>query len=361
LQLRREVETLIQNVHEFAAAGWEDDKKRAPVEKIIVFDEAQRAWDADRNRRKFSRDISEPNMLLEIMNRHQDWCVMVALVGGGQEIHDGEAGLAEWGRALLDKFPNWHIYMSTEALVGGAAVAGRPLFAEGERPTNTNTLDVLHLRVSTRSYRAQRLAEWCNALLEGDTESCRSMLKDDPEFPVYVTRNLSEARSWLRGKVRASERCGLVASSGALRLRAHGLELSSSFHRDYPYEYWFLNDANDTRSSFQLEVVATEFEIQGLELDFVGVCWGHDLLWDPTENCWSCRRFVGNKWQAIKSEPQRRYLTNSYRVLLTRARQGVVIWIPEGDGMDPTRDPKSLNVTANFLRAAGLKDLSPNL
>jgi hypothetical protein len=148
LQLRREVETLIQNVHGFAAAGWEDEEKRAPVEKIVVFDEAQRAWDADRNRRKFKRDISEPNMLLEIMNRHQDWCVMVALVGGGQEIHDGEAGLAEWGRALLDKFPDWHVYASTEALVGGAAVAGRPLFAEGEGLANTNTLDVLHLSLS---------------------------------------------------------------------------------------------------------------------------------------------------------------------------------------------------------------------
>ena len=188
LQLRREVETLIQNVHEFAAAGWEDEKQRAPVEKIIVFDEAQRAWDADRNRKKFKRDISEPNMLLEIMNRHQDWCVMVALVGGGQEIHDGEAGLEEWGRAPLGKFSIWHVYVSTEALVGGAAVAGRPLFAEGERPTNTNTLDVLHLRVSTRSYRAQKLAEWCNALLEGDAQSCRSMIEGDVGFPVYLTR-----------------------------------------------------------------------------------------------------------------------------------------------------------------------------
>jgi hypothetical protein len=184
------------------------------------------------------------------------------------------------------------------------------------------------------------------------------MIEGDAEFPVYLTRDLGHARHWLRRRVRASERCGLVASSGALRLRAHGLELSSSFHRDYPYEYWFLNDASDTRSSFQLEVVATEFEIQGLELDFVGVCWGHDFLWDPIEKCWRYRKFVGNKWQTIKPDRQQRYLRNSYRVLLTRARQGVVIWVPEGDRMDLTRDSKPLNDTANFLRAAGLKDLT---
>ena len=334
---------------------------RPPVEKIVVFDEAQRAWDADCNRRKFKRDISEPNMLLEIMNRHQDWCVMVALVGGGQEIHDGEAGLTEWGGRCWVNSQTGMCMRPLRRWLAVPAVAGRPLFAEGEGLANTNTLDVLHLRVSTRSYRAQRLAEWCNALLEGDAESCRSILEGDAEFPVYVTRELSQARRWLRGKVRASERCGLVTGSGALRLRAHGIELSSSFHRDYPYEYWFLNDASDTRSSFQLEVVATEFEIQGLELDFVGVCWGHDFLWDPREDCWSCRKFVGNKWKAIKSERQRRYLTNSYRVLLTRARQGVVIWVPEGDSMDATRDPKPLGDTANFLRAAGLTDLLPNI
>ena len=278
---RREVETLIQNIHVFAKYYWEESPNRQPHENIIVFDEAQRAWSAKKNKKKFGRDVSEPAMILQIMDRHPEWAVVVALVGGGQEIHDGEAGLAEWGRTLSEGFRHWRILASPEALEGGASVAGSKLF-DGDttadleiRPT-----PVLHLKISTRSYRAVAITEWSNELLRGNIHGALKALTGVERFPVVVTRDLTRAKDWLRNHTRGMARCGLVASSGAARLRAYGFETSTGFHRDYPYEYWFLNGPEDVRSSFQLEVVATEFEVQGLELDWVGLCWAE--TWNGT-------------------------------------------------------------------------------
>jgi hypothetical protein len=355
---RREVETLIQNIHVFAKYYWQESPSSPPHEKIIVFDEAQRAWGAKKNKRKFGRDISEPSMILTIMDRHPDWAVVVALVGGGQEIHDGEAGLAEWGRALSADFRHWRILASPEALEGGPSVAGSRLFerdsAEGLEILPT---PVLHLKISTRSYRAVAITEWSNELLRGNIDGAAKALAGVKEFPVVVTRDLAKAKNWLRSQTRGMARCGLVASSGATRLRAYGFETSTGFHRDYPYEYWFLNGPEDVRSSFQLEVVATEFEIQGLELDWVGLCWGGDLEWNRRSGNWNASRFVGTDWKSIKGSLTREYLLNSYRVLLTRARQGMVIWVPPGDHTDSTLDPRGLDITANVLIESGLKRL----
>lgn len=199
---------------------------------------------------------------------------------------------------------------------------------------------------STRSYRAVAITDWSNAMLLGHLTEARRALAGVRDFPVVVTRELIAAKRWLHENTRGMARCGLVASSGATRLRAEGLETSTGFHRDYPYEYWFLNGPEDVRASFQLEVVATEFEIQGLELDRVGLCWGGDLEWASDISGWRCRRFVGAKWRTVQNPQNREYLLDSYRVLLTRARQGMVIWVPRGDKSDPTRDPKSLDDTA---------------
>jgi hypothetical protein len=357
-QARREVETLIQNIHVFAKYYWEESPTTQPHENIIVFDEAQRAWSSKKNKRKFGRDISEPSMILTIMNRHPDWAVVVALVGGGQEIHDGEAGLAEWGQALSADFRHWRILASPEALDGGSSVAGSKLF-EGNTGEGLEIFptSVLHLRISTRSYRAVAITEWSNELLRGNIDEAAKALAGVEEFPVVVTRDLAKAKDWLLRQTRGMARCGLVASSGAIRLRAYGLETSTGFHRDYPYEYWFLNGPEDVRSSFQLEVVATEFEIQGLELDWVGLCWGGDLEWNSRSGSWNTRRFSGTDWKSIKNPLNREYLLNSYRVLLTRARQGMVIWVPRGDDADSTLDPRGLDVTANVLLESGLKGL----
>lgn len=355
---RREVETLIQNIHVFAKYYWAESPTIEPHENIIVFDEAQRAWSAKKNKKKFGRDISEPSMILTIMDRHPNWAVVVALVGGGQEIHDGEAGLAEWGRTLSADFRHWRIHASPEALEGGPSVAGSKLF-EGCTTLGLEILPtpVLHLKISTRSYRAVAITEWSNELLRGNIGGAEKALAGVEDFPVVVTRDLAKAKDWLGSQTRGMARCGLVASSGAARLRAYGFETSTGFHRDYPYEYWFLNGPEDVRSSFQLEVVATEFEIQGLELDWVGLCWGGDLEWDIPSRAWNARRFVGTNWKSIRNHVNRDYLLNSYRVLLTRARQGMVIWVPGGNDSDPTLDRGGLDDTADILLESGLKSL----
>jgi len=358
-EARPRIGSKIQNIHVMAREAFDDPHKRPQNERVIVFDEAQRAWNATHNKRKFKRDISEPEMILTIMDRHEDWAVLVCLVGGGQEIHDGEAGLAEWGKTLAQKLTHWKVLASPEALRGGPSVAGSKLFVTSPPASLTVTEQAaLHLPVSTRSYRAQAITDWSNSLLKGEIETAASAIGMLDNFPVFITRELGAAKEWLKSMARGSERCGLVASSGASRLRAYGIETSRGFHRDYPYEHWFLAGANDIRPSHQLEVVATEFEIQGLELDWVGLCWGGDFLWNTDQRQWVFRRFSGASWTLIRTKEEKEFIANSYRVLLTRARQGMVIWIPIGDPSDATRAPEPLNHTANALQLAGLRFLT---
>ena len=353
---KRTVSTFIQNVHAFVREAM-DKPADAPPERVVVFDEAQRAWDAVQNAKKTGQDISEPETMLSIMDRHQDWAVLVALVGGGQEIHNGEAGLAEWGRTLRDKFSHWLVVASSKALTGDTSVAGHRLFADGSDGTlSVQSEPALHLDVCLRSFRAQRVSEWVEAVLSGDAMKAASIMADIREFPIVMTRSLGTARAWLQEHTRGLRRCGLVASSGAIRLRPHGLELSSGFrqgNRDI-YVHWFLDHPPDVRSSNQLEVAASEFECQGLELDWVGLCWGGDFTFDHPTGGWSFRCFSGSRWGQVGKEIDRRYLLNSYRVLLTRARQGLVIWVPPGDSTDLTRPSGWFDATADYLVCCGL-------
>lgn len=352
----RTTSTFVQNIHAFIRDSL-DKPDKAPVEHVIVFDEAQRAWNAAHNAKKTGSDLSEPETVLSIMDRHLDWAVVVALVGGGQEIHNGEAGLAEWGRSLRQSFTHWEIAVSPNALSGDTSVAGHRLFADG----NSASLSIiqesaLHLEVNLRSFRARRLSEWVDAVLNGDAPKAVAIVADLRAFPFALTRSLSTARAWLRERERGLRRCGLVASSGALRLRAEGIELSSGFrqgNRDL-YVHWFLAEPVDVRSSNQLEVAASEFECQGLELDWVGICWGGDFTFDPAAGLWEFRRFSGSRWSNVGREIDRQYLLNTYRVLLTRAREGLIVWIPAGDDNDPTRPSAPLNATAEYLIHCGL-------
>lgn len=295
--------------------------------------------------------------MLSIMDRHADWAVVVALVGGGQEIHDGEAGLAEWGKALREKYQNWKVAVSPNALEKNASTAGHRLF-EG---SNTGSLVIqtepsLHLKVNLRSFRAQDLAEWVEAALEGNAMKATAIVPKLDNFPIALTRSLATARTWLRERARGLQRAGLVASSGALRLRAEGVELSSGFrqgNRDM-FVHWFLDLPPDVRSSNQLEVAASEFECQGLELDWICLCWGGDFSFDTEVNSWGYRDFSGSRWRGLKNEIHRKYLLNTYRVLLTRARQGLIIWVPEGDISDETRLPHFFDSTADFLIRCGI-------
>jgi hypothetical protein len=359
---RREVRTFIQNIHHFVEDNFEKQRSDPPYEHAIVFDEAQGAWNADQNRWKYRKKsgrwhIPEPQMVLDIMDRHSDWAVIVALVGGGQEIHAGEAGLGEWGRVLGASFQHWRIVTSPEAIEGGESVAGSVLF-ETVPPTLDISLDpALHLNVCVRSHRARLLAEWVNRLLNGQHELASELAATFTTFPLRLTRDLSAARNWLKESTGGLRRCGLVGSSGAARLRAYGLETSKAIRDAYSYPHWFLAPRGDVRSSYQLETLATEFEIQGLELDYVSLCWGGDFVWSDRDRRWHISEFKGARWNVPHNPVRQEFTRNKYRVLLTRAREGMVIWIPEGDPTDPTRSVTSMNETAEYLVKCGVKPL----
>jgi len=350
---KRRIGAFVQNVHTFVRE-YSEKQDSIPSDKVVIFDEAQRAWSAEKQRKKFNRDVSEPDMMLTIMDRHPQWALIIALVGGGQEIHDGEAGLAEWGSTLAKRFPHWRIHASPEVLSGGISLAGYRLFEnQDSRTLDLTSDDSLHLPVSIRTFKAENVSRWVDAILNQRIDEAATLSGEFGDFPIVLTRSLATARTWLTTRTRGERRCGLVASSGALRLRADGLELSGEFRGAYPYEEWFLAPCSDVRSSFQLEVAATEFECQGLELDWVGVCWGGDLV-IGIDGEWIFQRFRGSKWQNYRKDRDQRYLLNKYRVLLTRARQGFVIWVPRGDSKDPTRNPDQLDATANFLIECGV-------
>jgi len=349
--------TLIENVHVFARYHVEDNPNE-PFNHAIIFDEAQRAWNRAQNKKKFNRDLSEPEMLLGIMERHQDWAAVIALIGGGQEINDGEAGLEEWGRALADRSKQWVICASPEVLEGGPSTAGHRLFDPSTASLEVQMSSALHLRTSNRSLRAEKLATWVNHVLDGNADRAAA-LKIAEKFPILLTRELERTRAKLRQQGIGPVRYGLAGSSGAMRLRAEGLEPSSTFHADYPWEHWYLASQADLRSSFRCEVFATEFEIQGLELDWIGLCWGGDCVWNNSHG-WQLRRLLAgpnNRWVSIKNPDKRTFRKNAYRVLLTRARQGMIIFVPKGDREDTTNEPEEFDATADFLLKCGATPL----
>lgn len=354
---RARARTLIENVHVFARYHMEDNLSE-PSNHAIIFDEAQRAWNRAQNKRKFNRDYSEPEMLLGIMERHRDWATVIALVGGGQEINDGEAGLEEWGRALADRPKHWAIYASPEVIEGGPSTAGHRLFDRSTHSKEINTNPALHLRTSNRSLRAEKLATWVNHVLDGDAISAAA-LNISQRFPIFLSRDLRETRAKLRQQAIGPARYGLVGSSGAARLRAEGLEPSSTFHADYSWEHWYLAEEADLRSSFRCEVFGTEFEIRGLELDWIGLCWGGDCIWDEAGG-WLLRKLLSgpkNRWVSIKNPDRRNFRKNAYRVLLTRARQGMILFVPKGDEADSTNKPEEFTSTAEFLLKCGVTPL----
>ena len=295
-EARREVSTFIQGVHNYIDE-YTEKKGLSPPDRVVIFDEAQRAWDAQRSWSKFKREASEPEQLLEVLNRHNGWAVFVALVGGGQEINSGEAGLPEWGRVLSERFPHWQIDVSPLLLEGDANAAIRPLFSQKPNDLNISTSSSLHLGVTQRSYRAQQLNEFIEALLGNRSSEAKTILERDlAEYPLVLTRDLSKSRQWLRERTRGNRRCGLVASSGARRLRPEGIDVKIEFD----VAQWFLEPRDDVRSSYALEVPATEFQIQGLELDWIGLCWDLDLRRES--NGWGYYRFAGSKWQVSRKK-----------------------------------------------------------
>ncbi len=325
-----------------------------PAEHVVVIDEAQRAWSADHAIRKGrDREVklsdSEPGHLLDIMALHQDWAVLVCLVGKGQEIHDGEGGLAEWGTALATR-PRWQVLAAP-----GTQAAADPRQCL-PRLENLTTLGELHLDIPVRSIRNPSAAAWVDAVLDGDAATARAIANRDP-LPFLLTRDLHQLRAYLRAESRGFRRCGLIASSGAKRLRADGLGVEVPHMEADAVANWFLDRWPDVRASDALEQVATEFSCQGLELDLVGMCWGADLV--RAGGGWSVRRFRGTRWETQRRPDGIANRINTYRVLLTRARYATAIWISHGDAGDATRDPAEFDAIAEFLTTCGALPLTP--
>jgi len=348
----REVRSFIQNIHHFR-----DDyvgNSAIPLEKVVVFDEAQRAWTRkqaasfmQRKRGQPDFDMSEPEFLISVMDRHPDWCTIVCLVGGGQEINTGEAGISEWISALEIRFPSWEVHISPRMVL--PEYGSKSQVEQFLASPRVHSDEHFHLAVSMRSFRAEALSELVGHIIDNEPEAARATYRSiEVAYPIYLTRDLSKARTWLRSQARGTERFGLVASSGAQRLRAEGVHIKAKIEP----ANWFLNHSADVRSSYYLEDVASEFAIQGLELDWVGVCWDGDFY--HKDGRWVCQNFKGTRWQFVNDESRRLYLKNAYRVLLTRARQGMILFVPRGEASDRTRPSSFYDGTVKFLRECGI-------
>lgn len=351
----RGVKSFIQNVHHFRDDCLSDEE--APINHVAIFDEAQRAWNLEQTanfmQRKKGRpnfNQSEPEFLISCLDRHPNWTVVVCLVGGGQEINTGEAGISEWIKCLNRSFPDWNIYVSSR-LTDSEYGAGK-ILDQIKTHKNVFTKDELHLSVSMRSFRAEHVSLLIKRILDIDVkEAQKTLTQVKSKYPIVITRDISKAKEWLKKQSRGSERYGMVVSSQAERLKPHAIFVKSPMDPIH----WFLDGKEDVRSSFYLEDVATEFDIQGLELDWSCVIWDADFRF--TANGWDCRSFVGSKWNFIKKTERQMYLKNAYRVLLTRARQGMVVVVPTGDPLDPTRNPEFYNPIFDYLKSIGLTEI----
>ena len=326
-------------------------------EKILIYDEAQRVWDVSKMKAKHKDDlrmhVSEPQLLYSIMDRHEEWAVMICLVGLGQDIYDGEVGINEWFRCGIDEFTNWEMFYSGAIFdqVEDKNI-DRNKIQECDR---CKEVKELHLSTSIRSFRADKQCQFVDYLLDNKPQKAKEVYNlTFNRFPVYITRNFANAKKWVKNQVRGSQRSGVLASSSAQRLKPEGIFVM----KDIDVKNWFLAPSNDLRSSNMLEIVASEFKVQGLEIDWSIVCWDADLRRKNLKE-WEFYKFRGSNWNKRNKEEQKRYLLNSYRVLLTRARQGMVIFVPKGVDADedPTRKQEFYNGIYNYLLSCGLKEL----
>jgi hypothetical protein len=345
------VKQFIQNVHHFRDEALKS--AAPPADHVVVFDEAQRAWDAamttdfmKRKKKVANFTDSEPQFLIRYVDRHKDWAVILCLVGGGQEINRGESGIGAWLEAVKTTFPHWEMHVSSR--LSDSEYAAVETVHSAANSGGVRFEDSLHLSVSMRSFRAEHVSSFVKALLDCEREDARRMLVQLRRYPIVLTRNLNRAKEWVRSQARGNERYGLVASSKAQRLKPHAIDVRVNTDP----VHWFLGEKEDTRSSYYLEDAATEFQVQGLEVDWAVVTWDGDLR--STQDGWSFHNFRGTKWQNVNKADKRTYLKNAYRVLLTRARQGMVIFVPSGASIDPTRSAEFYDPTFEYLVGLGL-------
>lgn len=353
-EVKRKTNAFIQIIHKYRDSYI--NNKNIPPEHVVIYDEAQRSWNSEKiadfmkNKKGIANfNYSEPEFLISTLDRHKDWAVIICLIGGGQEINDGEAGLPEWFKALRERFNYWDVYVSNnlkdEYLIDNT-------WKDLIKDLNLKYVSDLHLSVSLRSFRSPYVSEFIKALLDNDlikSKKLHSKIKEN--YPIKLTRNLETAKKWVKDKSKGSEKYGLLATSGGLRLKAEGIFVKNKVN----IANWFLNDKEDVRSCYALEDVITEFDVQGLELDYSIVAWDADLR--MINGKWEYKKFRGSKWNNINKPDDRLYLKNSYRVLLTRSRQGMIIFIPKGSDSDTTRAKVFYDGTYEYLKNIGIEEL----
>lgn len=354
-EAKQSVKSFIQIIHHYRDAYLINPE--APYDHVAIFDEAQRAWNKEQTI-KFMRqkknqtgfNFSEPEFLISCLHRHNDWAVVVCLVGGGQEINTGEAGISEWLDAVYNTFSDWEVYISQN--LTDSEYSAVDSIKQLQTKSSVKFNEDLHLSVSMRSFRAENLSFLVKNILDlNSEEAIKTLEKIQNKYPIVLTRDLSKAKTWLKEKARGSERYGMIVSSQAQRLKPFAIDVKSPMN---PVN-WFLDGKDDVRSSFYLEDVATEYKVQGLELDWVCVTWDGDLRY--SKEGWKTFAFKGSKWQNINNAERKKYLVNAYRVLLTRARQGMVIVLPEGSPEDHTRKSEFYNSTFEYLKSIGINIL----
>lgn len=351
----RETKAFIQIIHKFRDEAL--TTSYAPVEKVVIFDEAQRAWNKEsltdfmkRKKGILELNQSEPEFLISIMDRHEDWAVIICLVGGGQEIYNGEAGIQDWFSTLSEKYLDWEIYLSDK--ITDSEYVGNSDISTMLHNREYHCISDLHLGVSLRSFRSEKLALFVKCLLDEEIELARETYEElKKSYPVLITRKFDVAKNWVKKKARGTERYGLLASSEGKRLRAEGIWVPSEIN----HVGWFLNEKDNVDSSYYLEVAASEFKVQGLEIDYAVLAWDADLRY--TSNGFDYFKFRGTKWNHVNQEQRQHYLKNAYRVLMTRARQGLIIYIPEGDEEDSSRLTEYYEGTYQYLKHVGIKEI----
>ncbi len=348
------------------------------VEHVAIFDEAQRSWTHKRLAEYLKRGgnygnklkvpnfpMSEAAFLIWSLDQREDWATIVCLVGGGQEINTGEAGIAEWIKALNERFKHWNIYISPKLT--------DVEYAEGrvnellKANNNVTYAEDLHLAVTLRSFRAEKVSAFVHSLLSFDKNSKELYQEIKDRYPIVLTRNMETARKWLHDRVRGTERTGVLVSKEAARFKPLAIHILPS--GDENAVHWFLEDKADTRSSNYLEDAATEIQVQGLELDYTCVLWDADMRYENGE--WHFYKFNGNtKWNeqignTESKQELRMYMLNAYRVLLTRARLGMIICVPEGNAKktitgfweDSTRLPEYYDGTYQYFKSLGIEEI----
>lgn len=335
------------------------NNKKVPLEHITIFDEAQRAWTKEQiqsfmKNKKGIKDFnySEPEFLIETMNRHDKWGVIICLIGGGQEINTGEAGISEWFDSLKRSFKDWNIFVTPQLKDSEYKMNNK--WDDLKKELNIHISSTLHLSTSIRSFRTPELAGFIKAILDVSIEDAKNkydLIKN--KYPIYVTRNINIAKEWVKSKSKGTTKYGLLASSGGLRLKPEGIFVKNEIN----VANWFLNDKEDVRSCYALEDVVTEFDIQGLEIDYSIVAWDANFRFNVKQNNWEYYSFKGNKWNNINKEEDKLYLKNAYRVLLTRARQGMVIFIPKGNDEDLTRKHEYYDGIFYYLKNIGIEEI----